>query len=954
MKKLFILTSTLVFSLFLCCFSASALAEFRPYSEESYKIIDNVVYESEYDSKTKETYYSVRDYFATQEAAEKATEINIVSEIDGIPVKEIDIYNQADIVYIGELLDETYPKVKKITIPDSIEQIEEGAFAVLDGLTSLELPESVKSVGAYAFSGMEKLETVTLPSKVTYISQSMFSQSKKLHTINIKGDITGIGSRAFSGCESLTSFEIPETVESIWEGAFRSTGIKTITIPGNAELKYDDFGSTFENCKSLKTVIFEDGDYDSLWLYYDIFRGCTALEEVQLPENKEVIIGFAAFRDCVKLKKIHNSINIAEIEDYAFQNCGLTEITLSNEVRFDNFDGYVSNSNAFEDCKKLKKVIFETTGKVDNFVLPANTFEGCTALVEIKLPEVEKGIEIGARAFKNCKKLKRIYNLADVTKIGEAAFSFCTSLEKFTIPEGVTEIPVKAFCGASKLKQLNLHDGIKKIGKNAFKDCKKLADINYEGTKAEYGKVKKGSGVSKFDSKVDYNVSYQAPVKNFKAANTANTITLSWSKSSGATGYRVYKKTSSGWKKLTDTAKTKYSIKNLTPEEEYSYAVRSYYIKNGKKVLAPQYEAIIARTYVNETKKLSATPELNEVSLSWSKVSSATGYRVYIQKNGKWKKLEDTKKTTYTVEDLKSGTKYKFAVKTKQKVSGKNYWSEIVTVETKTKPGKVTNLKVVSKDIKTVTLSWKKVEGAEAYRVYVKDGDSWKKVANTSKDTYTVKKLIPDTKYSFAVKAYNWVDGKRNFALKYATVSATTQEGWYANLRQTSATTESATIKWNKDEGAAGYEIYEPSSRTEWKKLDETKKTTYTVNNDFNTYGRHIAVRSYSEKNGERIFSDYETIDLCFMTNPPKYFDAVSEDYGKVRVSWTGVGDCEVYYSTLPDSGFKMCYNGESVGYVLSNLTSGKTYYFRMRDCNKSNDAKVYSDWTPTVKVKVK
>ena len=184
-KLLFVLSVMLI--TVCCAFGVSARAECRPYTEnEGYKIVDNVVYLQEYNKKSKEKFYSVVDYFATEEASENTKKITIASKIDGIPVKEIKVFND-DLSFIEEYFLESYPNVKSITIPNTVVKIGRGAFSVLDGVKEIALPDSVTCVSEYAFSNMEKLEKVTLSSKITGISANMFSRCPRLANIKNTG-----------------------------------------------------------------------------------------------------------------------------------------------------------------------------------------------------------------------------------------------------------------------------------------------------------------------------------------------------------------------------------------------------------------------------------------------------------------------------------------------------------------------------------------------------------------------------------------------------------------------------------------------------------------------------------------------------------------------------------------------------------------------------------------------
>lgn len=77
------------------------------------------------------------------------------------------------------------------------------------------------------------------------------------------------------------------------------------------------------------------------------------------------------------------------------------------------------------------------------------------------------------------------------------------------------------------------------------------------------------------------------------------------------------------------------------------------------------------------------------VKLSWKQLTWATGYYVYIKKDGEWyrvKTVKDFEQTSYTVKGLKSGKKYKFYVQGYYKQGGKIYRTEkskVITVKTK-------------------------------------------------------------------------------------------------------------------------------------------------------------------------------------------------------------------------------------------------------------------------------
>ena len=297
MKRKFTLTFALIALLSLVfAFQSGALSEDRPYTEsDTIKIVDHVVYEL--NTIKNDTYYCVIDYFDTNEIAETATEINIASEIDGIPVKRIFVGRDDG---FGSPADyEEMPNITKINIPDSITHIGGSSFSGLTNFETIELPNSVESIGS-AFRRMENLRSITIPEKITIIDESAFGGCKNLEKGIFKGDVTKIYDGAFSGCTSLKKIEFPDSLESIAEGALSGSGLESVYLPrvGIGECAFD-------NCKSLKKVVVEDrGTRNFVSFSYAAFAGCENLEKVYI-KSGEIYIGDLAFHKCNKLTDVY-------------------------------------------------------------------------------------------------------------------------------------------------------------------------------------------------------------------------------------------------------------------------------------------------------------------------------------------------------------------------------------------------------------------------------------------------------------------------------------------------------------------------------------------------------------------------------------------------------------------------------------------------------------------------
>lgn len=178
-------------------------------------------------------------------------------------------------------------------------------------------------------------------------------------------------------------------------------------------------------------------------------------------------------------------------------------------------------------------------------------------------------------------------------------------------------------------------------------------------------------------------------------------------------------------------------------------------------------------------KLVAKTTRQSYITLKWSAVKGADGYRVYVKNSkGNWKKLATVKgKNYYKVEDLKAGTEYEFAVKAYAKTDDGTVWAtEYIEGAFKTLPGKTS--KITYKSNKSaVKLTWKDVKGADGYRVYVYNTKTKKytTVATVKgKTSYTVKELKAGTTYKFAVKAYYKYDGATVWSNQYTTINTKT------------------------------------------------------------------------------------------------------------------------------------------------------------------------------------
>ena len=395
---------------------------------------------------------------------------NKTNEIDEIKIP--DTYKGKTVTELGDFYIGANASVtiNRVVIPASIEVVCMSAFSDMKGLrevifeeeskcdrigicafencvslTSINLPETVKHISNGAFKGCGSLKSFSIPSGVTYLGGESFSSCYSLKSVSIPNGVTEIADGTFQFCSSLADVTLPENLQSIGNSAFQYTAISSVSLPDtltnigseafdNCSLATIEIPSSvkeiqnfaFDDCTKLKTVTFAEGSQCETidkWA----FRGCSVLENVQLPER------------------------ITSITEESFKNCkALTDITIPDSVER-------IEKNAFENCEGLSAIRFGKNSKCTYF---------------------------GDKAFYRCKNLKKVY-IGNVTAWLQTIFdgSYWNPLEndadkillndsntELVVPAEVETIPYRAFANCSELERVTFEDGskCKSIGASAF------------------------------------------------------------------------------------------------------------------------------------------------------------------------------------------------------------------------------------------------------------------------------------------------------------------------------------------------------------------------------------------------------------------------------------------------------------------------------------------------------
>lgn len=174
-------------------------------------------------------------------------------------------------------------------------------------------------------------------------------------------------------------------------------------------------------------------------------------------------------------------------------------------------------------------------------------------------------------------------------------------------------------------------------------------------------------------------------------------------------------------------------------------------------------------------------------------------------------------------------------------------------------------------------------------------------------------------------------------------------------------TTSTITLSWSKVTGASGYRVYKYDTSTDKYVhiASVTKGTSYKVSNLSAGTTYKFKVRAYTKDDGT-IWGDYSS-ELATSTKPktPTLTMSASSTKGKAVAKWTNVSGekgFQLYYSTSKTSGFKKVntYSADVLTGSKSGLTSGKTYYFKVRAYRKVDGKVIYGSFSSVKSVKVK
>lgn len=254
------------------------------------------------------------------------------------------------------------------------------------------------------------------------------------------------------------------------------------------------------------------------------------------------------------------------------------------------------------------------------------------------------------------------------------------------------------------------------------------------------------------------------------AETVSDGLKLSWSTVDEADLYRVYRDEGSGWTKLGDTRDTSFTDTSAESGVTYRYTVRCLSCQ-GRGFASDFYDDFKAGIgYTPETQP--SYPEITGfksvgrgVEIHIGAVEGAEKYRFYYKNsNGGWTKLGETSDTVFIDDDVNKGKSYTYTVRCinsalTEFTSGFNSRGWKYTYLPQLDIPHITGSEIVAGCLK---VKWGAVDGADLYRIYMKDDESWVKLGETRDTRYIDTALRPGQGRRYTVRCLSC--GGRDFA----------------------------------------------------------------------------------------------------------------------------------------------------------------------------------------------
>ena len=348
-------------------------------------------------------------------------------------------------------------------------------------------------------------------------------------------------------------------------------------------------------------------------------------------------------------------------------------------------------------------------------------------------------------------------------------------------------------------------------------------------------------------------------VTELNAKSDSSTVTLTWNKTHENAEYLVYRKTQeeTTWNKIAQVTKEKYTDSGLKPQTVYQYKIAAFITDKESNC----YEGETSEECSITTKKVTVvTRDEPEVSV---KPTEEVKPSDIVKPSEEAKPSEGAKPSGEATPTITPIMPSKTAPKPSQ-----------VAKPTKTPENstqKVTGFKLKKATKSSVTLTWKKVQGANGYEVSVYKNKKWKRVSKVAATTTrtTVNKLAGGKKYKFRIRCITSKNQETKYGAPVYCYGVTKPAK--VVIKKVTRKENKAKLQWKRT-SCDGYQIKYAATRkmknAKTITVNSGRITTKTIKRLNRKKVYYVKVRAFKKLNGKKYYGSYSKVSKITLTNP--------------------------------------------------------------------------------------
>lgn len=429
------------------------------------------------------------------------------------------------------------------------------------------------------------------------------------------------------------------------------------------------------------------------------------------------------------------------------------------------------------------------------------------------------------------------------------------------------------------------------------------------------------------------------------AHNKDGKPSLSWSKREGVS-YEIWRASLTGaFKKIGTTEKGTYVDAKAVAGTKYRYKVKALRDSLNAESSVCTVECLCAAPKLTVSNRVDGKPVL-----SWSKVSGAVEYDVFISTSGKtgsFKRTFTGKGNTLTHASAKTGVTYYYAVRGVTKNDGNGSFSEHISGKCQTETIKA-EFENRAKDGYPL-ITWNKISGATKYEVYraTSKNGTYSKIYTATGTSLANISVAENKIYYYKVRPVSSTGVKGSFSnVVYGKFMGTTIE-----LSVSYRSSDSCpVIEWNKVPGAVKYKFYRSTTGKVGSFVPVATVTSCKITHTSAVPGRtyYYKVRAMSKNGTLGDPSEAATGVRDAGSVVPRLEVEYRATDGKPRLTWDAIGGArgyEVYLSTTGENGdFELIYTAKGTSLSHTSAEEGVTYTYKIRALFEDGGTTSFSD----------